>query len=154
MDGKLKTVRSDATKLGEVIAVTLMALVEDRCSGRVLRRLAGLWVHHLLCRRPYLCLLDTLFAEAETENRRPWKATPLTAALRDELLMCCLLACDAQVSLETPYFPVVSATDASLHHGAVVETVCDLPTVAWLCSRASLRGAYSNGVWPVYRTPG
>ncbi len=58
VDGKRRTVRSAAVKLGEVVAVTLMALAEDRCSGWVLRRLAGLWVHHLLCRRPYLCLLD------------------------------------------------------------------------------------------------
>ena len=69
VDGKRRTVRSAAVKLEEVVAVTLMALAEDRCSGRVLRRSAGLWVHHLLCRRPYLCLLESLFTEAE--SRRP-----------------------------------------------------------------------------------
>ncbi len=57
-------------------------------------------------------------------------------------------------SYQTPLFSVVSATDASLHHGAVVETVCDLPKVAWLWSRASLRGSYSHGAWPAHYNPG
>jgi hypothetical protein len=84
----------------------------------------------------------------------PLEGVSLDLSLRDELILCCLLAADAQVSLETPLIPVVSATDASLHHGVVIEIVCELPTLAWLWSRASLRGSYSNGAWPAYYTPG
>ncbi len=38
--------RSDPEKLCQVTGVTLFTALEGCCTGRVLRRLAGLWVHH------------------------------------------------------------------------------------------------------------
>jgi hypothetical protein len=54
-------VTRDAAKLAQVVGVALLALAEVICTGRVLRRLAGLWVHRLLCRRAYLRILEELF---------------------------------------------------------------------------------------------
>ena len=54
LNGPQRMVRSDPAKLAQVVGVTLLAVARGRCTGKVLQRLAGLWVHHLLCRRPYL----------------------------------------------------------------------------------------------------
>ena len=67
--------------------------------------------------------------------------------------MCCFLAVDAQTPLDAPFFPVVAATDASLHHGAVVEAECSIPEVAWLWSRASHKGCYSNSTFAAHLNP-
>ena len=138
VNGPQRTVRSDPEKLAQVVGVTFLAVARGRCTGKVLQRLAGLWVHHLLCRRPYLCLLDEVFRAAE--RARPHRVAPLSPAVCSELLLCCLLAVDAQLPLDAPLFPVVAATDASLHHCAVVEAPCSLPEVMWLWSRASHKG--------------
>ncbi len=60
----------------------------------------------------------------------------------EEFSLCCMLAVDAQTPLDAPLFPVVVATDASLHIGAVIEAQCSLEEVAWLWSRTSARGLY------------
>ena len=145
LNGPQRTVRSEPAKLAQVIGVTLLAVAQGRCTGKVLQRLAGLWVHHLLCRRAYLCLLDEVFRAAE--KARPYVVASLSSAVKGELLMCCFLASDAQTPLDAPFFPVVSATDASLHHGAVVESRRSLKEVSWLWSRASHRGCYSNATF-------
>ncbi len=51
-------------------------------------------------------------------------ATP--SSVREELRLCCMLAVDEQTPLDAPLFPVVAATDAALHKGAVVESLCSL----------------------------
>ena len=137
LNGPQRTVRSDPEKLAQVVGVTLLAVARGRCTGKVLQRLAGLWVHHLLCRRPYLCLLDEVFRAAE--RARPHRVAPLSPAVCSELLWCYRLAVDTQLPLDVPLFPVVAATDASLHHGAVVEAPCSLPEVMWVVLRT--RGA-------------
>jgi hypothetical protein len=145
VDGPCRRVRSDAMKLGQVVAVTAAAIAAGRCSGRGLRRLAGLWVHHLLPRRDYLCILDGIFRCAE---RLPLgRVATLDGRAVDELLLCCMLAGEAQTPLDAPWSPLVVATDASLHHGAVVEAATSLEEVAWLWSRASRRGCYTNLTW-------
>ena len=151
-NGPQRPVRSDPEKLAQVVGVTLFAVARGRCTGKVLQRLAGLWVHHLLCRRPYLCLPDEVFRAAE--RARPHRVAPLSPAVCSELLLCCLLAVDAQLPLDAPLFPVVAATDASLHHGAVVEAPCSLPEVMWLWSRASHKGCYTNGAFAADINPG
>ncbi len=109
-------------------------------------------VHHLLPHRPYLCLSQETFAVAEVAV--PWKCMRLPQAVADELMTCCLLGGEAVAPLSAPLCPKVSATDALWHHGAVVEADCSLEEVAWLWSRASLRGAYSRELVPCYINPG
>ncbi len=70
------------------------------------------------------------------------KRARLPAAVADELRLCCLLGAEVvRVLLDAPLCPVVSATDASLHHGAAVEASCSLEDVAWLWPRTSAKAA-------------
>ncbi len=75
-----------------------------------------------MIRRPYLCLLQEAFSLAETTG--PWRRVRLPVVVADELMMCCLLGGEAVAPLDAPLSPVVAASDASLHRGAVVETRC------------------------------
>ncbi len=133
-----RTARTDPKKFSQVIAITVATILEGRCAGRVLSRLAGFWVRHLLPRWPYLCLLDATFKLVETAA--PWKAIRLPAADADEQAMCSLMAAEVVAPLDAPSCPTVTASEASLHHGAVVQMDCSLEEVAWLWSRASVRG--------------
>jgi hypothetical protein len=101
VDGPRRVARSDADKVSQVIGLTALTILEGWCTGRVLRRLAGLWVHHLLMRRPYLCLLQETFAVAEAA--RPWKKMRLPYVVAEELCLCCLLAGEAVAPLDARY---------------------------------------------------
>ncbi len=85
-------------------------------------------MHHLLCRRAFFCILEDFFQGAVAA--RPWVVAAIPPAVREELRLCCMLAVEAQTPLNAPLFPVVAATDASLHSGAVVEAQCSLEEVA------------------------
>ncbi len=116
VEGPSLVARSDAQKACQVISITAVTTLEGYRAGRVLRRLAGIRVRHLLMRRPYLCLSQETFAVAEAA--RPWKGMVLPRGVAEELCLCCLLASEAVALLDAPLSPTVSATDASFHHGA------------------------------------
>ncbi len=137
--GTRRPARSAPGKLWQVIGVTLATIADGWCTGRVLRRLIGSWVHHVLLRRPYLCLLqEEAFRLVETSG--PWQRVRLPAPVADQLMMCCLLGGEAVAPLGAPWSPLVAASDA-------------MEEAAWLCPRASHRGCCSRGLLAFVREP-
>ncbi len=64
----------------------------------------------------------------------------LPRGVAEELCSCCLLASEAVAPHYAPLCPTVSATDASLPHGALVETAVSLE----LWSPTTAKGSYAN----------
>ncbi len=87
-------------------------------------------------------------------SSQSWVVAPIPVAVRDELFLRCLFVLDVQTPLYAVLFPVVAATDASLHSGAVVEAQCSLEEVAWLWTRASTRASYSSAALSGRLNPG
>ncbi len=87
VDGLRRTTRSDPEKLCQVVGITLVFVLEGYCAGRVLRRLAGLWLRHLLLRWPYSCILQETFALAE--SLAPWKRVKLHWAVASWACVAC-----------------------------------------------------------------
>ncbi len=83
-----------------------------------------------------------------------WRRVRLPAPVADELKMCCLLGGEAVAPLGVPLSPLVAASEASLHRGAVCETQRSVEEAAWLWSHASHRGCYSHRLLASYVNPG
>ena len=86
----------------------------------LVQRLAGLWVHVCMFRRPLLCLLQETFRFARRPNAQQVQGLP--PGVRDELLGLALCAPAARTMLDAPVLPRLLAHDAEgSGGGALVE---------------------------------
>ena len=126
-EGRRGFVRASLKRVIPILFATLGVLKLGVTTLQLLEVLTGCWVSIFLFRRRMLSLLNTCYeALARGENRR--SVLRISDSLRDELLLCCILAPLAATYLKAENSDYVFASDASDWGYAVVRA----PLAGWM----------------------
>lgn len=126
-EGRRGFVRASLRRVVPILFATLGVLKLGVTTLQLLEILTGCWVSIFLFRRRMLSLLNTCYeALARGENRRA--VLRISDGLRDELLLCCILAPLAATYLKAENSDFVFASDASDWGYAVVRA----PLTGWM----------------------
>ena len=126
-EGRRGVVRASLKRVIPILFATLGVLKLGVTTLQLLEVLTGCWVSIFLFKRRMLALLNTCYAALGSgEDRRA--VLRLSDALRDELLLCCMLAPLAVTCLKAENADFVYASDASDWGYAVVRA----PLRGWM----------------------
>ena len=119
LDGKTREIRNKPKRVWRLYHAVKSLLKRKRCSGNVLRVVAGHFCHAFLLRRCCLAALDVIWRYAEA-----WKSDvhPLPDDLRRELGVCCGLLLVAQHEASLRPCEHAYLTDSSSKGYALLET--------------------------------
>ena len=120
IDGNSGDVRALPTRTLPLISLTLDLVRIGMATRGLLEVVAGCYVAVFSFRRRLLSCMELTYTEGQGLPRQ--QAFTMTPALKDELLLCALLAPIAAANLRTKPSPWLSATDASLDWQAEVRS--------------------------------
>eukprot|EP00438_Fugacium_kawagutii_P017058 Skav216351 [mRNA] locus=scaffold2385:191031:215658:- [translate_table: standard] len=136
-------VGAPASKRIPMVALSLEVAKMPAVSRSLASRLAGNWVSILMYRRPFSCLLGSIFRLGNTTEKEAKDVVLLPRKAAEELVLASIFGLIAVTDISVEYDDVIYATDASMGAGAFTKKKVGSRLSSVLWRGGDRKGAYT-----------